>query len=204
MNETDLFMKTFSGGLKAVSKGIYSFAEMLDKMKETPEKEAEEEAQAPEEVFPEMPEVFEDAAEEEAAPQVKRPVGRPRKKPGQEKKKKSAIDKVYGVIKRAKADGISLDEISKKTGFDKAKINNIIFRLKDQKKVVAVKRGTYRKTTREEVKKMEAEEALAGNLPVSETEAVEIGEGPEMAQSEEEIEPPAVEPEIEPEEAKEE
>ena len=54
----------------------------------------------------------------------------------------TAIDIVYAVIKRFKED-VGVDEIQARTGYDKKKIRNIIFRLHKAGKIVRRRRGRY-------------------------------------------------------------
>ena len=56
----------------------------------------------------------------------------------------TAIDTVYGYISRAR-NGIDVESLVKKTGFDNKKVHNVIYKLKKQNKIKSVDRGRYQK-----------------------------------------------------------
>ena len=58
--------------------------------------------------------------------------------------KVTAIETVYGYIARAR-NGIDVESLVKKTGFDNKKVHNIIYKLKKQNKIKSVDRGRYEK-----------------------------------------------------------
>lgn len=60
------------------------------------------------------------------------------------KKPASAVDTVLGVIKRSKK-GVNTASIMKKTGYDRKKVANIIFKLKKQGKIKSETKGVYLK-----------------------------------------------------------
>jgi septal ring factor EnvC (AmiA/AmiB activator) len=81
------------------------------------------------------------AAKKAAKKAVKKPVAK--KKPAAKKPKAvTSIDKVFGFIRSAKA-GINTATLEKKTGFNKKKVQNIIFKLKKQGKIKTKAKGIY-------------------------------------------------------------
>lgn len=58
------------------------------------------------------------------------------------KKPVTAIDTVLAIIKRSKK-GVNTASIMKKTGYDKKKVANIIFKLKTQGKIKSATKGVY-------------------------------------------------------------
>lgn len=69
----------------------------------------------------------------------------PRRATREKGKKETATDTVMAVIARSK-NGVDTATLEKRTGFSRAKIRNIIFRLKKQGKVKNLERGVYIKT----------------------------------------------------------
>ena len=64
------------------------------------------------------------------------------KKPDAKKTTKTAIDTVFGIIKRYKK-GVDSAALKKRTGFQDHKIHNIVYRLKNQGKIKSAGRGIY-------------------------------------------------------------
>jgi predicted Rossmann fold nucleotide-binding protein DprA/Smf involved in DNA uptake len=65
------------------------------------------------------------------------------KKPAPKKTVKlTTADTMFGVIKKSKK-GVNVDELMKKTEFDKKKIYNIIYKLTKQGKIKSVEKGVY-------------------------------------------------------------
>jgi predicted Rossmann fold nucleotide-binding protein DprA/Smf involved in DNA uptake len=60
------------------------------------------------------------------------------------KRTPTALDTVLTIVNRSRK-GIDVDTIAKKTGFDKKKISNILYKLKKAGKVKAISRGVYTK-----------------------------------------------------------
>jgi predicted Rossmann fold nucleotide-binding protein DprA/Smf involved in DNA uptake len=67
-----------------------------------------------------------------------------KKAPAKKSGKPTAIDTVYGFIARAR-NGIDVESLVKKTGFDNKKVHNVIYKLKKQNKIKSVDRGRYEK-----------------------------------------------------------
>lgn len=66
------------------------------------------------------------------------------KKPAAKKPAKTAVDTVFGIIKRYKK-GVSAAKLMERTGFEDYKIHNIVYKLKNQGKIKSVGRGVYLK-----------------------------------------------------------
>ena len=122
MEEFESFLKTVGDGLKALAKGIGVIANKLDNFAD---------AQADEKAKPE-------------GRQKKSPVKTERVTTSRGKNETKAVDVVYKAISSSKK-GVDLATLAKKTGFEKKKIHNSIFRLKKQGKVRSVGRGVYMK-----------------------------------------------------------
>ena len=58
------------------------------------------------------------------------------------KKPLTAADTVLGVIKRSKK-GVDTAALMKKTGYDRKKVANIVFKLRKQGKIKSEKKGVY-------------------------------------------------------------
>lgn len=58
------------------------------------------------------------------------------------KKNKTALETVLMYVKRTKK-GLTTGDLMKKTGYDKKKVSNTIYKLKKQGKIVVAERGRY-------------------------------------------------------------
>lgn len=133
MKEMEVLLKTVSDGLKILAQGVKVIADKLETFAEQSQGEA---ARSPGRRVP--------VRETPKGP----PTGRkPRKtaklpsSPG--KTGVTASVKVYEAISR-EAGPVEIDLLAKKTGFDKKKLHNILFRLKKQGKIESVSKGVYR------------------------------------------------------------
>lgn len=120
ITEAKSFLKTVSDGLKILARGVENLAKQVDTLAEAqPEKPA-------------------GTAESKKT----RPAG----KNGKRRKgaRASATDAVFRRISNAKK-GISTETLAGKTGFDKKKIQNIVYRLKKQGKIKSAGKGIYEK-----------------------------------------------------------
>lgn len=126
MKELETFMKTVGEGLRALAKGVHAIADKLDSF--VPDNDDSEP-----EFEPAVTNIHSNATEEtpENADSPKEP-------------KISATTVVYETIRNSKVS-ISIDKLSKETGFDKRKLNNILYRLRKQGKIKSVKKGLYAK-----------------------------------------------------------
>jgi predicted Rossmann fold nucleotide-binding protein DprA/Smf involved in DNA uptake len=59
-------------------------------------------------------------------------------------KQLTAVDAVYGIIKRSKK-GVSIATIKQKTGYDNRKIHNLVYKLKKQGRIKSKTKGVYEK-----------------------------------------------------------
>ncbi len=60
------------------------------------------------------------------------------------KRPPTALDSVLTIVNRSKK-GVDVETLAKKTGFDKKKISNILYKLKKAGKIKAIGRGVYTK-----------------------------------------------------------
>ena len=65
-----------------------------------------------------------------------------KKTPSKKSAKGTAIETVYGYISRAR-NGIDVENLIKKTGYDNKKVHNVLYKLKKQNKIKSAKRGSY-------------------------------------------------------------
>lgn len=125
-------MKEIDGALNAVVEGLRMLAQGVEKM-----------AEKLEDVVPKtQPKAkAKKAAVKKSAPKKSTPKKTaPKKAPV----KKTASDTVLIIINRSKK-GVDSATLAKKTGFDKKKIANIVFKLRKQGKVKSISKGVYAK-----------------------------------------------------------
>ena len=136
MRELEPFFKTVGEGLRALAKGVNSIAEKLEGLtdvrggqrykpgtKHKPDREAKAETQ--------KAKTAEDSAKKTA----------PRGKKGT-----AASDIVYEIFDSAKGP-VDISILAEKTGFEKKKLHNILYRLKSQGKIRSVSQGVYVKVS---------------------------------------------------------
>ncbi|MFC1856615.1 hypothetical protein ACFL9U_01145 [Thermodesulfobacteriota bacterium] len=128
MKEIEVILKTVADGLKTMAQGIGSLADKLDTISKAP--------------TPKKPKA---TAKAKAAAPAKKKVTPRKKKTPQKGKPASAADTVFAIIGKSKR-GVDTATVMKKTGYDRKKVHNIIFKLKKQGKIKAVKKGVYVKT----------------------------------------------------------
>jgi len=122
MEEFESFLKTVGDGLRALAQGIGAIANKLENLAD---------AQA-------------DKKPKRKVRKKKPTVKTATKTTTPGKKSPRATDVVYRAIGSSKK-GIDLATLEKKTGFEKRKIQNAIYRLKKQGKVRSVAKGVYMK-----------------------------------------------------------
>lgn len=116
MKEVQSLLKLISDGLKIFAQGVEAIAEIVDEVLKT---------------------------QDVGRPKAKKPVKRtPRKK---EVKPMTAADTVLKVIRRSKK-GVSTSTIMERTGFTRKQVYNIVFKLRQQRKIKNVGRGIYVKS----------------------------------------------------------
>jgi len=136
MRELETFFKTVGEGLRTLAQGVNSIAEKLEgladvrdgqKYKPGSEHKPEHKTRA-------------------ETPKMKTAGEREKKTTPQGKKGASASDIVYEIFDSAKGP-VDLAILVEKTGFEKKKLHNILFRLKSQGKVKSVSKGVYVKVS---------------------------------------------------------
>lgn len=134
LKELEMFLKTVADGLKLLAQGVETIAETVDSL-----------AKAQEEEKPKERPIAEPSPEAPAEPEKKKiPIKAEKEKVPKKEKTITAADTVLKIIKRSK-EGVDTATLKKKTGFGEKKIYNIIYKLKNQGKIKAGKRGIYMK-----------------------------------------------------------
>ena len=142
--DSEKLMKAVAEGFKSLSQAIDSLATHIedltqkDKGAKKPAKAAAKKAKAPAKKVKPTTKTPAKKAKAAAAKKTEK------KKPAAKGAKKTAIDTVYGYISRAR-NGIDVESLVKKTGFDNKKVHNVIYKLKKQNKIKSVDRGRYQK-----------------------------------------------------------
>lgn len=132
MKEIDVALKAVVEGLRTLAQGVEKIAEKLEDSvpkKQAKAKPARKAASKPKK-----------AAPKKAA--AKKPA--PKRAPAKKAVKKTAADTVLAIINRSKK-GVDSATLVKKTGFNKKKVANIVFKLRKQGKVKSVSKGVYAK-----------------------------------------------------------
>ena len=119
MKEMDVFLKTVVDGMKVMAQGIEALAEKLDTIAKSRSDET--------------PKTVAKKAAKKAP--AKKTVA---------KKQATAVDTVLGIINRSKK-GVDTDTLVKKTGYDKKKVANLVYKLKKQGKIKSEEKGVYLK-----------------------------------------------------------
>ncbi len=136
MRELESFFKTVGEGLRALAQGVNAIADKLEGLtdvrdgqrskpgtKHKPDRDAKGET-----------------------PKAKTAVERAKKTTPKGKKGTAASDIVYDIFKSAKGP-VDLAILAEKTGFEKKKLHNVLYRLKTQGKIRSVSQGVYSKVT---------------------------------------------------------
>lgn len=127
MKEFDVALKAVAEGLRTIAQGVERLAEKLEDSapKGQPKaKPARKAAAKPKKTAP-----------KKAAPKKETP---------KKAAKVTAADTVLAIINRSKK-GVDSETLVEKTGFDKKKIANIVFKLRKQGKIKSVGKGVYTK-----------------------------------------------------------
>lgn len=130
MKEFDAALKAVVDGLKSIAHGVEKLAEKLEKS--APKVQAKLKAKAA------KPAAKTDTPD---APKTKKA---PSMKGAKANKSATAADTVMAIIRRSK-NGASTAVLAEKTGFDKKKLANAVFKLRKQGKIKSVSRGVYTK-----------------------------------------------------------
>ncbi len=137
MKEFDVALKAVAEGLKTIAQGMEKIAEKLEES--APKAKPKRKAKA-------KPVRKATAKPKKAAAKSKKmaPKKAPAKKAVKVKKSATAADTVLSVINRSKK-GVDSATLADKTGFDKKKIANIVFKLSKLGKIKSASRGVYTK-----------------------------------------------------------
>ena len=129
MKELETFVKTVGEGLRTLAQGVHAIADKLDRYVDLPGDGDSE---------PEFEPAVDHNIDAEATEET------PENMDSREKPEMNATAVVYEKVSSSKGS-ISMDELSKETGFEKRKLNNILYRLKKQGKITSVSKGVYAK-----------------------------------------------------------
>ncbi len=126
MKEMETLIKAFGEGLRTLAQGVHAIADKLDSFAETSAGNRDFDAEpATDDGYPnEAAEEVQDATDFEQKPAV------------------NATQVVHEIITTA-ANPVTLDELCEQTGFDRKKLNNILYRLRKQDKIKNVGKGVY-------------------------------------------------------------
>lgn len=140
--DSEKLMKAVAEGFKSLSQAIDSLATHIEDLsrKDKGTKKPAKKAKAPAKKAKPAAKAKATAKKAKAAAAKKTE----KKKPTAKGAKATAIDTVYGYIARAR-NGIDVESLVKKTGFDNKKVHNVIYKLKKQNKIKSVDRGRYQK-----------------------------------------------------------
>ena len=134
MKEIEVVIKTVVEGLRSIAQGVEKIAEKLEDS--VPKAKPKRRAKA-------KPVRKATAKPKKAAPK-KTPAKKATAKKEPAKKAVTAADTVLTIVNRSKK-GVDSATLAEKTGFDKKKIANLVFKLSKQGKIKSVSRGVYTK-----------------------------------------------------------
>ncbi|MEJ2097318.1 MAG: hypothetical protein P8Y38_09335 [Deltaproteobacteria bacterium] len=133
MKELDALIKTVADGLKSMAQGVEKLAEKVEGMSESLSEK------------PVTVQVKTEKKAKAAAPAKKRALKKAAKKSTAGKKKPvTAADTVLTIIKRSRK-GVDTNTLIKKTGYDRKKVANIVYKLKKQSLITSPEKGVYKK-----------------------------------------------------------
>jgi hypothetical protein len=129
MKDFDVALKAVAEGLRTIAQGMGKIAEKLEES--TPKKQ---------------PKAKRKAAAKPARKTRTKATAKPKKAAAKKApaKKATAVDTVLAIINRSKK-GVDSATLAEKTGFDKKKIANIVFKLWKLGKIKSVSKGVYAK-----------------------------------------------------------
>jgi len=134
MREMETFFKTVGEGLRALAQGVNAIADKLDGLTDTRDGQRSKAGT--------RHKPGRDAKAE--TPKTKTAGKRAKKTTPQGKKGTAASDIVWEIFDSAKGP-VDLAILAEKTGFEKKKLHNILYRLKSQGKIRSVSQGVYAK-----------------------------------------------------------
>ena len=136
MRDLDTFFKTVGDGLRALAQGFNAIAEKLEGLADVRDGQRSK------------PEAEHKPGRETKTetPKPKTAGERAKKTAPQGKKGSTASDRVTRIFDSAKGP-VDIASLAEKTGFEKKKLHNIIYRLKRQGKIKSVSKGVYSKVS---------------------------------------------------------
>jgi hypothetical protein len=130
MKELDMLIKTVADGLKSMAQGVEKLAEKVEKISKSLDGSVKEKAPAK-------------PKREVSAKSTKKASRKTSKKQAAGKDKPvTAADTVLTVIKRSKK-GVDTNMLMEKTGYDRKKVANIVYKLKKQNEIKTTGKGVY-------------------------------------------------------------
>ena len=136
MQELDAAIKTVVEGLRSLAKSVEKIAEKLEKS--APKKQAKAKPARKTKAKPAP------KAKTVAKPKAKPKKTAAKKAPSKKAAKETAADTVLKIIAGSKK-GVSTAVLAEKTGYDKKKVANLVFKLRKQGKIKSVSKGVYAK-----------------------------------------------------------
>ena len=127
-------MKEFDVALKAVAEGLRTIAQAMEKIAEKLEDSVPKGKAKAKTVRKAAAKPKKSASKKET----------PKKAPAKKAVKETASDTVLAIVNRSKK-GVNSATLAEKTGFDKKKVANIVFKLRKQGKIKSVGKGVYTK-----------------------------------------------------------
>ena len=134
MKELETFFKTVGEGLRTLAQGVNAIADKLDGIGDV------RNGQKPKPDTKDMP----DRVVKTETPKPKKAGVSAKKPTSRGKKRIAASDIVSEIFDKAKGP-VDIAILAEKTGFEKKKLHNILYRLKSQGKVRSVSKGVYSK-----------------------------------------------------------
>ncbi len=136
MRELETFFKTVSDGLRALAQGVDAIAKKLEGLADVRNGQR----------YKPVTKYKPDRKAKAETPKAKTAGERAKKTTPQGKKRTAASDIVYEIFNSAKGP-VDFAILVEKTGFEKKKLHNILYRLKSQGKIRSVSQGVYSKVT---------------------------------------------------------
>ncbi|MBT8349844.1 MAG: hypothetical protein KJO26_01205 [Deltaproteobacteria bacterium] len=139
MKEYDVALKAFVDGLRSIAQGVEKLAEKLEESVPKKQPKAKPVRKAKIKAAPKAK-----AVPKPKAKPVRKTTAKSQKAPAKKAVKATAADVVLSIVNRSKK-GVSNATLVEKTGFDKKKVANIVFKLKKTGKIKNFIRGVYTK-----------------------------------------------------------
>ena len=131
MKELDTLIKTVAEGLKSMAQGVEKLAAKVEGIgKSLAEEKAKGKAKPIRKASQKAQKAAAKKSTQKAGPAKKKPM--------------TAADTILAVIRRSKK-GVTTDALMKKTGYNRKKVANIIYKLKKQGNIKTVGKGLYMK-----------------------------------------------------------